>query len=568
MQQLALEEKVALINAGRYTAPTSAPANTGGGGGAQPAGMSAVLSPSARANEVTNVKVGSKKLTVRASFNAGSAKAGAAAIGLEPPPPYADFPPPPAYDDDAAAPFSSPAATHAPAAALSVPTMKSPGSAMTRPLPTAPASMATDASTLPMSQPAPVPVMKRPIPPPQSGSSGKEYSNALTPVPEELLSPSVSPAALPPTIPPGGETTLDFQGPDIEDDGSEEESFSAKKFNRRSYIKKDNLPEAFKNLAPIDESEIQELMRREHVERAAGASLEAQRALEASQPSPIPGPATQKTPALMGTVSTTTGLTLETTFSQGSESAAWSSITPQLTPLGPPGTSSKEGTDLVQELMSQGYSRENAVSLAKEIEMDRRADRFARASTAAAPGSHSSYAGLGAPPRSGSSVVSHTSSLNYNGYGRDRQSFDRSFTNEDETGSVVSNISAASRQSSVCESDKLLMNLLLSQQKGKYGVNMYESLTNQDEPAIERYMGRGLTLDQAVLKVFEKKYGAVENQNMVCCRLSFSCGCVADYVTTIFLLYRTAHFCTAPIHPHSVQQRQHGELEGAVNCAI
>jgi hypothetical protein len=181
----------------------------------------------------------------------------------------------------------------------------------------------------------------------------------------------------------------------------------------------------------------------------------------------------------------------------------------------------KDSTDLVEELISQGYSRENAITLAKEIELDRRGERFHTRHAAPLPftDTPNGYRNGGGPPRSGASVTSHASSINHNNF-RERSSFDRSF-NDDDGGSVVSNISGVSRASSYCESDKLLMNLLLSQQKGKYGVNMYESLTNHDEVAIEKFMAKGCTLDQAVLKVFEKKYGSVDNQVLVSCTICY-----------------------------------------------
>lgn len=55
--------------------------------------------------------------------------------------------------------------------------------------------------------------------------------------------------------------------------------------------------------------------------------------------------------------------------------------------------------------------------------------------------------------------------------------------------------------------------LLLSQQESEYGVNMYESLTPEDEPVIDDYLSQGFTREEAILIIFEEKYGKVTNQN-------------------------------------------------------
>lgn len=540
MQHLPLEEKVALINAGRYNNSSSNTAPSPAAVESTSDTSAAVLSPVG----VTNVKVGNKKLTVRAgnSSSGGAAARTAGMGGSDPPPPaYDDLPPPPAYEDKTAAPAPAPIPAAAPAPAPAAPVMTA------RPVPTPPLPRTVPVAPFaaaPAAQVAP----KRPAVPQLPGSisssagSLKEYS-ALTPVPEEVPSQSVSPAAVPmPPLPAAeephnrGDSPPEFEASDIDEREDDDEETKRRKFNRRSYIKKDNLPEAFKNLEPIDPLVLHELILREQEEKAVAAALQAQK-LAASTTSSVPAsgaagsqPAARSVQQSSSSSSSSMAGATEVTSAVTTSSAGRQESAHPAT-----ANSTKEGTDLVEELMAQGYSRENAVTLAKEIEMDRRAERFRNSGAGGSGGSGGSGGGFNGagpssfpdsysnsragPPRSGSSVVSHnSSSYNYGGataYGRERASFDRSFNNEDDVGSVVSNISAFSRQSSVCENDKLLMNLLLSQQKGKFGVNMYESLTNSDEPAIERYVARGLTLDQAVLKVFENKYGAVDNQSMV-----------------------------------------------------
>lgn len=57
--------------------------------------------------------------------------------------------------------------------------------------------------------------------------------------------------------------------------------------------------------------------------------------------------------------------------------------------------------------------------------------------------------------------------------------------------------------------EALKMGLLLSQQEAEYGINMYDSLIPADDPLIEEYIKMGLTMDEAVLKIFEFKFGKV-----------------------------------------------------------
>lgn len=54
--------------------------------------------------------------------------------------------------------------------------------------------------------------------------------------------------------------------------------------------------------------------------------------------------------------------------------------------------------------------------------------------------------------------------------------------------------------------------ILLSNQDSEYGVNMYDSLTPADEPVIEEYVEQGFTREEAILIIFEDKYGRVASQ--------------------------------------------------------
>eukprot|EP00428_Durinskia_dybowskii_P086704 CAMPEP_0170422576 /NCGR_PEP_ID=MMETSP0117_2-20130122/36526_1 /TAXON_ID=400756 /ORGANISM="Durinskia baltica, Strain CSIRO CS-38" /LENGTH=1270 /DNA_ID=CAMNT_0010681243 /DNA_START=119 /DNA_END=3931 /DNA_ORIENTATION=- len=483
MPRLPTEEKRALLSSGRENGASSpVPA-----GSSMPSPVP-VIAPTAsaessqklpsppstaRANEVLNVQVGKKKLTVRSSFtgssggNAGSAAsalaaASAAASSTTSAGVHADTsPPPPEYNSPPPAYGTSPPKY----ASRPIP-----------PVPQAPVSLSPGTSRESMS--AKSANNEEPVPMPAS-------TVLSAPSPKSVLKrPSLS--SVDKEIMPLSDVEEESGDGSDEDDLTPEERVAAMmaKYRRRSYMKKDNTPEAFKGLSPIEEDEIGRLM-----------YLEQQRARETS--------ATAQAVS-QSIVSNTT-----TTSAVSSEPVVLSEIVEVEIAAKPEAKSvaavmNKRSTDLVEELISQGYSRENALSLAKEIEMDRMGERFRTHHAHNAQPDSSQY-----HHRTGASVASHSSSINHYS-GRERPSFDRSF-NDDDT-SVISGISGVSRASSYCESDKLLMNLLLSQQKGKFGVNMYESLSNEDEPVIERYMSKGCTLDQAVLKVFERKFGSVESQ--------------------------------------------------------
>jgi hypothetical protein len=289
------------------------------------------------------------------------------------------------------------------------------------------------------------------------------------------------------------------------------------KYRRRSRMRRDSLPAALKGLSPIDDAEIGRLMHQEQIAREAAAAKAGQPQLK---PPSVPASTALSAATTVSTSASTTASTSAAIQEQYLRQQA-ASLPDKPVAVEVAAVLNKASSDLIEELIAQGYSRENALELAKEIELDRRGERFhprhAAAYVEGSPMPRSSAHAHG-HSRSAASVTSNASSTHGFGHGghMERSSFDRDRSfNDDDVGSMISNISGVSRASSYCESDKLLMNLLLSQQKGKYGVNMYEALTNQDEPAIERYMSMGSTLDQAVLKVFEKKYGSVDNQVLV-----------------------------------------------------
>lgn len=51
--------------------------------------------------------------------------------------------------------------------------------------------------------------------------------------------------------------------------------------------------------------------------------------------------------------------------------------------------------------------------------------------------------------------------------------------------------------------------MLVSQQESQFGINMYDSLTADDNYEIDRLIDLGYTKEQAVLLIFERKYGKV-----------------------------------------------------------
>jgi hypothetical protein len=54
--------------------------------------------------------------------------------------------------------------------------------------------------------------------------------------------------------------------------------------------------------------------------------------------------------------------------------------------------------------------------------------------------------------------------------------------------------------------EALQIGLILSQQEQQFGTNMYQSLTPSDEPEIERLNSLGFSTEEAILKIFQKRY--------------------------------------------------------------
>eukprot|EP01034_Spumella_vulgaris_P021844 gene21844-27915_t len=56
--------------------------------------------------------------------------------------------------------------------------------------------------------------------------------------------------------------------------------------------------------------------------------------------------------------------------------------------------------------------------------------------------------------------------------------------------------------------------ILLSCQESEFGVNMYDALTPNDEPVIDEYIAQGFTREEAILIIFEEKYGQIAAQKV------------------------------------------------------
>jgi hypothetical protein len=54
--------------------------------------------------------------------------------------------------------------------------------------------------------------------------------------------------------------------------------------------------------------------------------------------------------------------------------------------------------------------------------------------------------------------------------------------------------------------EALQIGLILSQQEQEFGTNMYQSLTPEDEPEIERLNSLGFSTEEAILKIFQKRF--------------------------------------------------------------
>lgn len=54
--------------------------------------------------------------------------------------------------------------------------------------------------------------------------------------------------------------------------------------------------------------------------------------------------------------------------------------------------------------------------------------------------------------------------------------------------------------------EALQIGLILAQQEQEFGTNMYQSLTPEDEPEIERLNSLGFSTEEAILKIFQKRF--------------------------------------------------------------
>jgi hypothetical protein len=57
------------------------------------------------------------------------------------------------------------------------------------------------------------------------------------------------------------------------------------------------------------------------------------------------------------------------------------------------------------------------------------------------------------------------------------------------------------------DQEALQVGLLLSKQEAEHGTNMFDSLRPEDNTVIQAYMGQGFSKEEAVLMIFEQKYG-------------------------------------------------------------
>jgi len=57
------------------------------------------------------------------------------------------------------------------------------------------------------------------------------------------------------------------------------------------------------------------------------------------------------------------------------------------------------------------------------------------------------------------------------------------------------------------EAEATHMAMLLSEQEERHGINMYDAIRPEDEPELQRLMAIGNTTEQAVLALFESRYG-------------------------------------------------------------
>lgn len=79
------------------------------------------------------------------------------------------------------------------------------------------------------------------------------------------------------------------------------------------------------------------------------------------------------------------------------------------------------------------------------------------------------------------------------------------------------------------------MNLLLSRQELNFGINMFDSLTEDDDPYVDQFIAIGLSTNEAILKVFESKYGKLPPPQV---NNPFSCPTNSSIVANFRILFR------------------------------
>ncbi len=79
-------------------------------------------------------------------------------------------------------------------------------------------------------------------------------------------------------------------------------------------------------------------------------------------------------------------------------------------------------------------------------------------------------------------------------------------------------------------SDALQTGLLLAQQEEKFGTNMFDSITTEDEPELNRLLAMGLTSEEAALQLFNKKF---ERSSVVTVEVRFLDICKLQYFSFI-----------------------------------
>lgn len=57
------------------------------------------------------------------------------------------------------------------------------------------------------------------------------------------------------------------------------------------------------------------------------------------------------------------------------------------------------------------------------------------------------------------------------------------------------------------DQEALEVGLLLSKQEALHGTNMFDSLKPEDNSVVQEYMNQGFSREEAILMIFEQKFG-------------------------------------------------------------